>query len=280
MGRCMRIPITKPGKNSLRVNIFDEASRANGSRFGGLRMRWLQEGEQLTGTKPKFNGELMQLKKLGGLCYATEELFEDAQTLEATLSQAFAEECSFTVEQSAMTGTGAGAGEMLGVLNSPALITVAKESGQSAGTFVSVNIEKMYQRMYAAGRHRAVWFVNAEAETALIPLTIESGSRPVYIPATNPGEYAMMLGCPVVPVEYLPVIGTKGDLLLCDPSQYLIVDKNSMQTTPSIHVRFNYDEMAFKFIYRVDGQPSWPKPIAPLNGTLDVSSFVTLAARG
>ena len=44
-------------------------------------------------------------------------------------------------------------------------------------------------------------------------------------------------------------------------------------------MRFEYDEMAFKFTYRCNGMPSWYSVGTPAKGTTTRSPYVALAAR-
>jgi len=88
-------------------------------------------------------------------------------------------------------------------------------------------------------------------------------------------------GRPVIPIEQASAIGDLGDISLVDMNQYLLADKNSVQTASSMHVMFNYDEMVFRVIYRVDGQPAFNSPLTPYKGTSGrtLGAFVTLQAR-
>jgi len=52
-----------------------------------------------------------------------------------------------------------------------------------------------------------------------------------------------------------------------------------LRSETSIHVAFDTDHTAFRFIFRIGGQPWWSAPIAALNGTFTQSPFVTLEAR-
>ncbi|MCL2375291.1 MAG: phage major capsid protein [Firmicutes bacterium] len=89
--KCKRIPLTT-NANSLKINAIDEISRANGSRWGGLQTYWENEADQFTASKPKFRQMELSLKKLTGLCYATDELLQDASALEKVIKEGFAEE--------------------------------------------------------------------------------------------------------------------------------------------------------------------------------------------
>jgi HK97 family phage major capsid protein len=224
----------------------------------------------------------LNLKKLIGLCYATGELLSDSTALEAVISQAFAEEFGFKVDDAIYRGTGAG--QPLGFLNSPALISVPKTASQTADTITFNNVLDMWTRMWARSRANSAWFVNQECEPQLMKMTIATGTysgSTVYMPPTGISglPYYTLFGRPVIPVEYASALGDEGDISLVDLSQYMLIDKGGINAASSLHVRFLYDESVFRFIYRVDGQPIWKKPLTPYKGASTLSPFITLAAR-
>jgi len=273
--KCKKIPIST-NANGLKINALDDSSRANGARWGGIQTYWENEADQLIASKPKFRTMDLSLKKLTGLCYATDELLQDASALQSVITQGFAEEFGFKIDDVILNGTGSG--QPLGILNSPALVTVEKENGQTDKITVE-NLIKMWSRCWGRSRANAVWYINQELEPYLYTLTV--GDKPVYIPAGGLSEkpYGTLFGRPVVPLEQCSAAGSVGDIILGDLSQYLLIDKGGINAASSIHVRFLYDESVFRFIYRVDGQPIWNKPITPYKGSSTLSPFVTLAAR-
>ena len=274
--KVKKIPIST-NANGMKINAIDEDSRANGSRWGGVQTYWEGEADELTASKPKFRQMELSLKKLTGLCYATDELLQDAAALEAVIRQAFAEEFGFKIDDAILSGSGEG--EPLGILNSGAIVTVAKEASQTDIITVE-NLIKMWNRLWSRSRANAVWYINQELEPYLYTLKI--GDKPVYIPAGGLSEkpYGTLFGRPVVPIEQCSAAGEVGDIILADIGQYLLIDKGGVKSASSIHVRFLYDENVFRFIYRVDGKPIWTKPLTPYKGSATVSPFVTLAKRG
>ena len=274
--KVKKIPIST-NANGMKINAIDEDSRANGSRWGGVQTYWEGEADELTASKPKFRQMELSLKKLTGLCYATDELLQDAAALEAVIRQAFAEEFGFKIDDAILSGSGEG--EPLGILNSGAIVTVAKEASQTDIITVE-NLIKMWNRLWSRSRANAVWYINQELEPYLYTLKI--GDKPVYIPAGGLSEkpYGTLFGRPVVPIEQCSAAGEVGDIILADIGQYLLIDKGGVKSASSIHVRFLYDENVFRFIYRVDGKPIWTKPLTPYKGSASVSPFVTLAKRG
>ena len=281
VSRTRNIPISA-NSNGIKLPMVDESSRVDGSRWGGVQAYWADEADTVAASKPKFRELDLSLKKLFGLGYATDELLADSVALGAVMNTAFSEELLFKTEDGIINGTGAG--QLLGILNSGAVISVAKESGQVAATVVTANVLNMKTRLPIRSRRNSVWLINQDIEPQLQQLTLGSGTavvllyRPTGVGGNN-SEFDTLLGRPVIPTEYNATLGTAGDIILADLSQYLMIDKGGVSQASSMHVRFINDEMTFRFILRVDGQPAWNKPVAPKNGTATQSPFISLATR-
>lgn len=278
--RCRKIPVSAKA-NGLKINAVAETSRVDGSRWGGVQAYWLAEAAQKTASAPKLRRINLELKKLAGLCYLTDELIEDAAALESVVTQAFSEEFAFKIDDGIFRGDGAG--KPLGLLNAPATVEVSKEPGQAAATVVYENILAMWARMWAPSRRNAVWLINQDIEPQLytMSLAVGTGGAPVYLPAggASAAPYGTLMGRPVIPIEACSTLGTAGDIVLADLSQYLWIDKGGIQQASSIHVKFVYDETVLRFVYRCDGQPWWVSALTPYKGSNTLSPFVTLEER-
>ncbi|NVO13891.1 MAG: phage major capsid protein [Rhodoplanes sp.] len=275
-----KIPISA-NANGLKIPGVDESSRATGSRWGGISTKWAAEGIAGDESKPKYRLVEFDLRKLISKMTITDELLQDSTALTAIAGQAFSEEIMFVTEDAIVEGTGSG--QPLGFMNSQALITVAKEAGQAPGTIVKENIDKMWARCWARSRKNAVWLYNQDIEPQLNSLNgaVGTGGQLVYLP---PGGVAnapnsTLYGRPMIATEYSAALGTPGDLVLVDLSQYTIVDKGGTQFATSMHVAFDTDEMRFRITYRVDGRPMWHQPITPFKGNLTKSPFVAIGQR-
>ncbi|KKM23074.1 hypothetical protein LCGC14_1618840, partial [marine sediment metagenome] len=267
--------------NGLTFNGIDETSRANGSRFGGVQAYWRAEAATVAATKPKFRQIELSLKDLMALYYATDELLKDTVALESVVSKAISAEMRFKIEDAIFNGSGAG--QPLGILSSPALVSVDAETGQVTNTFVYENVCNMWSRMWAPSRLSSVWFINQQVEPQLftMSLAVGTGGAPVYLPpgGASAHPYGTLFSRPVIPVEYAAALGTAGDVMLADCSQYLGIDKGGLQQDSSMHVRFIYNEMAYRFTFRFDGQPLWNSPLTPYKGTgSTLSPFIVRTA--
>lgn len=278
--RVRRVPISA-NSNALKTFAVDETSRANGSRWGGVASYWTPEAGAMTASRPKLRMLSLELHKMTALFYATDELLADAAALSSIMQQALPEEINFRVEDAIVHGTGAG--QPAGILNSAAKVAVAKETGQAAATVVFQNIVNMYSRMWAPSRANAVWFINQDIEPQLfsMSLAVGTGGVPVYMPANGVAgsPFATLMGRPVIPVEYCETVGTEGDIIFADMSQYLMIDKGGIESASSMHVQFLTNEMTFRFVYRTDGQSVWNAPLTPFKGSATKSPFITLAVR-
>jgi HK97 family phage major capsid protein len=264
------------GSNSMTINGIDESSRVNGSRHGGVQSYWVGEGSDLTASRPKFRRIELRLKKLAVLAYATDELVSDASMLEQEISAAVQDELNFKLQDGIINGTGSG--QMLGILNSPAAVQVAEETSQTDDTIVYANIVKMYSRFWG---NDGIWIANRDTFPQLAQMSLEvgDGGSAVYLPANGAAgrPYNTLMGMPLFFIEQCPTLGDVGDIMLIDPSQYILADKGGIQTAMSIHVQFVNDEIVYRWTMRVDGQPSWNSALTPYKGSATRSPFVTLA---
>ena len=256
---------------------------------GGVQAYWEGEGLQLTQSKLALESTTVRLNKLTALVPVTEELMEDAPTLDGYLRRKVPEKFDFAVNLALIQGNGVG--RPLGILNSGALVTVAKETSQVADTVVAENVIKMYSRMYGPSRLNAIWLINQDIEPQLITMNVpvknvagseNVGGSTVYMPAggLSGAPYGTLFNRPVVPTQACETLGDLGDIIFADMTQYLsVVKTGGIRQDVSIHLWFDYDTAAYRFIFRIGGQPWWGSAIDPRDGTNTLSPFVALAAR-
>lgn len=277
--RAFNLPIG-PNSNGTTLNMVDETSRADGSRWGGVRGYWLAEADEKTKSKPTFDQIEPKLKKVIALVYATDEVLMDATQLGALLSILPPQELDFQKDDKAVNGSGVGV--PLGILNSTALVAQAAEGAQAAATVVSQNIINMYSRREGSPANY-VWFINQEVEPQLhaLNLPVGTGGALVYMPpgGLSGAPYGSLYGRPVIAIEQAAALGTVGDIMFVNMMKYLTINKGGVQQAESIHVRFIYDESVFRFVERVDGMPMVKSPLTPYKGSNTRSPFVALATR-
>lgn len=279
-GKCQKVPISGNANGTV-INGFDETSRAS-STAGGVVIYWAEEAAEKTSSKPKFRRVELNLKKMIGLCYLTDEMIMDAATIQATVGNAFKGAMDFTLQNAIINGTGAGM--PLGVLNAGCLVSVSAEAGQAADTVVTENIVKMYARRFASQTGNYAWYYNQDIEPQLLTmsLSVGTGGAPVYMPpgGLNDSPYGKLMGLPAYAIEQCPTLGDAGDIILANFADgYVLAEKGGLKQDMSIHVRYVYDETALRFVLRVDGQPWRASALTPFKGSNTQSHFIALEAR-
>ncbi|MCX5810165.1 MAG: phage major capsid protein [Proteobacteria bacterium] len=253
-----------------------DASTHNAGLFG-LTGTWMAESGSATEVFAKMRQITLNANKLACYTSASNELVADGISFEQQLSDAIVKTIGWYLDYGFIQGLGAG--WPLGILNSPSLITVAKETGQIANTILYHNIVKMYARLAPQCMKNAVWIANQTTIPAMLTMTITVGTGGAFIPAVvqSNGKF-YLLGKEVLFTEKCPALSSKGDIILADLSEYTIGLRKDVSLDKSNAPGWLKDESSYRAIVRADGQAKWNAPISPKTGDT-LSWAVTLAAR-
>ena len=276
-----RSTVIPMASETLTIPIIKDTTHAS-TVFGGVRAYWNAEAGDVSSdsSEPAFGQLKMTAHKLTGYTVTSNELLADsAIALEALLMRLFGLALPYFEDDSFINGDGAGEPE--GILNSPALVTVAKETGQAATTIVSENLDKMWSRMLPSSKSRAVWLGHPDTfpQLASLSRSVGTGGSSVWISNMVGGPPSSIYGRPVIETEKAQTLGTKGDIYLADFSYYMIGDRQALTVDASPHVKFTTDEMVWRFIQRLDGRSWLRSALTPRNGSNTLSPFVALATR-
>lgn len=254
---------------------------------GGIRATWREEGSQLAQSKPVIRDRTIKLGSLTCLVPVTEELMEDAPAMETYIRRKAPDAMTYKVNEALLFGTGVG--QPTGACVAPSVVTVAKESGQTADTIVYPNVKKMYSRMYGPCRKTAVWLYNQDCETQLfdlflgMPASSPVTGHPVFMPAggISGQPYATLYGRPMIPLENCAALGDLGDIIFWDPKKYLTLTKQGQQVKQdvSMHLFFDWNMRAFRFGLRLGGESWWTRAFTRAKGANTLGATVVLEDR-
>lgn len=254
---CDEIPVTS---NHVGIPVDGTAPWDASS---AVRSSWIEEGVAPDAQVPNLSLTTFRPKKLITLVPVTEELAEDSPALNAWLPNAMGRAATWTINDAIINGLGAG--RMLGILASNSLITVGKETAQSAGSIVAGNVAKMMARCLDLDGAR--WLANPDAIEQITQLSglWDSGTRTLG-------------GLPITLSEACPALGQPGDLILANLSGYRVANRGQLLAESS-HLYFDQDLKVFRLTTRIDGAPILAAPTTPPNSSHTRSHFVALAAR-
>ena len=271
--RVTQVPMTHP-KVSFNARTDKDHST---SVSGGLTVARRAETQTQSSSRMAVEQVTLNATALFGLSYATEEILARSPiSFAAVLEAGFRDQFSSHLVNERLNGTGVG--EYEGIMNNPALITVAKEAGQTADTIEFDNIAKMRARCWSYGK--AIWLANHDTLPQLMTLVFPGtlGGQPVWQASAREDHPDTLFGKPLILTEYCQTLGDKGDIVLVDWSQYLEGTYKPLRSAESIHVRFINHERTFKFWIENDARGWWRSALTPKNGST-LSPFITLAAR-
>ncbi len=275
--RCNVVPVT----GNTYVQVLDIG--APWAASGGIQAYWKGEKSLLSESKVDLKDTTKRLCKLTAVCPVTEELMEDAPSLDGYLRRKIASTFDFKINLAILQGVGA-AGQPSGILPAPCLITVDAEAGQDADTVTYGNIVAMWGRLAPGSENNAVWLMHKDVWPQLLTLgmMIGTGGTPVFLPADAAAGRPLqtLMGRPIFTTQACETLGDKGDIILADLTQYQVILKTAgMRTDVSAHVYFLWDTLCYKFVIRIDGAPLWPLAVASRDGSNTYSPFVCLAER-
>jgi HK97 family phage major capsid protein len=271
-----RADVWPMASSSIAAPGFDDGDHSD-NLYGGFAGGWANEGDDLDLEEVKLRLVKLRARKLGILARVSNELIADGVSFDSQLGAAIVKALGWFMDRAFFAGNGASA--PMGIFNSPATITVAKEANQAADTIVYANLAKMFARIPPGSHERAVWVANSTTIPQLLQLSVPVGTGGSHVPVlTESGGQFRMLTRPVIFTEKVPALGDRADIGLYDFSQYAIGMRAEFSLAKSMHAGFQKDSVFYRGILRVDGQPKLTAPLTPANGDT-LSPFVVLAER-
>jgi len=269
------IPMTS---DSVKIPYVNDTSHA-ATVFGGVSGVWTAEAEQKSAKKPTFGQMELTPHKLAAITYASNELIDDSMiAIAALLKRMFGSALGYFEDDAFIVGTGAG--QPLGIQNCGCTINNPRNT---VNRVMIEDLAEMWMRLLPASYKYAYWVINP----TVIPEILEmgsgnaadaSGKNLVYTENIKDTLVWKIFGRPVLISEKMQALGTQGDIGLYDFRYYLIGDRQPVTIDASEHIRFDYDETAWRAVLRVAGQ-CWPAaPMTLRRGGTTQSPFVQLDA--
>jgi HK97 family phage major capsid protein len=242
--------------------------------FAGVQMYWTAEAQTRTETEPAFKQMELKAWELSGYSVSSNVLLQDSVIgLEKFLMTLFAKAIAWFEEYAFLQGNGVG--KPLGMLTAGAALSV----GRATSNLVQfADVAGMWAKLLPASWGSAVWTFSPSVVPQLLQLK-DGANRAIFISIDQGITKApnwSLLGRPAFATEKVPPLGSSGDLMLLDPALYVIGDRMSVEVAASEHVNFLKNQMTWRVVERVDGQPWMEKPITLQDGSTQVSPFVYL----
>lgn len=267
--------VVKMNRKSQEFPVLDiETAPTAGqtSYAGGVLGYWIEEATQITESEPRFKLLELTLHKLATYSLISNELRNDFADIDGILARALAKAVGSSEEYAFFRGDGTG--KPLGILNSGCLISPQRGTASEVDL---ADLAQMVSDFMPDSHSKACWFISPVVYDQLI---YQITAPLAWLPDLKTHwQQATLLGFPIHVVECLPDLNTAGDIILADPSYYLIGDDPAgMEISITEHYRFPYDQVTFRVTKRVDGRPMLGTYWTAEDGASTYSPFVVLAA--
>ena len=240
---------------------------ANDSYFAGVSFTWTDEGGDKTETEPTFDFITLTAHELSGYTALTDALLDDsAVNLMNFLTNLFGKAWYWTTDRAFIQGSG-GSTQPLGILNDPNVITVNRTTASTVTVDDVLAMEAALPSVFDAN---AVWIGSKAVRSALRGQKDDNGALILTesFQQSARGAETRLLGYPFLLADgKVSSLGTTGDLILCDRSQYYIGDRKRFSMDVSKHYLFKSNKTAIRVVGRVDGQPAISDAFVVLGST-------------
>lgn len=234
--------------------------------FGGMQYFWGADGAPRLESEPNFKAVELVKEELTGYALVSRPLFHDGAGFPAFIKLLIGHLIAWLEDWYFFQGNGAG--QPQGVIGSPASIKVSRNTPNK---FVLADAEAMIAKLPPGCYNRAIWALS----TSALGSNGWSGMTGII-----PNADMKLYGRPVVPTDALPALGTVGDVVLMDPSAYLIADHEeeggSLEIAISEHIKLLTNQVVVRVLRRLDGRPWMDQPMTLGDGSTQASPFVVL----
>lgn len=275
----------------LSVPVLDNLSQASSTQaLGGLVFNWAEEGAGITPSAPTFGAAVLEARKAAAYIQGVSNefvndaagAFGDFTARVVSLGYKWFEDDVFI--------NGTGVGEPQGLINAPCAVAVSRTGSSKVQ---QVDIATMFRALHPAAKMSGFtpgftnvrWLMSASVMDQILELYFAIGT-PVN-QAVAPSDWFQagdgdrvgpsMLGLPVSVTDHQPAVGSKGDVILADLSQFLIGDRMAMTIERSAESpgAFGSDSSNFRIKSRLDGR-YWVQGSTTTEAGQSVSPVVVL----
>jgi HK97 family phage major capsid protein len=238
--------------------------------IGGINFTWGSSQSPIE-TEPTFTElDLVAWDLLGVVKMSNQMLMDIGPRGEDSLISLFGRAAAWSTEYAFFQGKGAGQSMPLGLLNSPGALTVSRTTpNQIANT----DIAKMASELLPYSWKNAIWACSPTCLAQVVALSNYFINQTEHESA-NCGT---LLTRPLFVTDKLQALGSTGDLVLFDPSLYVVgVRQEILVEASGEGPSFGTYQTYFRIWLRIDGKPWVSKSITLADGTTKVSPYVIL----
>jgi HK97 family phage major capsid protein len=273
------------------IPLLDNPSQASGAQaLGGLMFSLVEAGATIPVSNPGLGRMALEARKIAAYLQGVpNELADDAAGAMGDLLARVIAIGHAWYEDDLFIANGTGAGQPQSLAAASCAVTVNRGTSD---TVALPDIASMAQSLHPAALQAGYmpgltcvrWLLATEVFNQLLEMYLAVGT-PANTAASPSAWFSLgdgydtapsLLGLPATPTDHQPALGSRGDLILADLSQYVVADRLTMtversQSGPS----WAANASDFRIRSRVDGRP-WVQSQTTTEAGATVSPVVVL----
>lgn len=272
--RCRQIPSGDQPDAELPFPMLDQTGTKG--LYSGVIVYPMSEGGATTvNTGIKFKQGILKPLEFGAILPPiTEKLLRNSPALGAFVTGLLRDAITAYIENQVVSG--GGVTTPLGFVGCAAQYLVARTTTNQVNYMDIVN---MLTRILPRGNY--VWVAHPLVKAQLMSMTDGAGQL-IWAFNGREGEPQSLGGLPLIYNEFMPALGSTGDIALVDLSYYLLRNGAPVRITDDMGLsgtNFSTNMRSIKGVFSIDGQPWLQGTVKLQDGTTEVSPFVLLQTK-
>ncbi len=269
--RANKVPMWSATTYCPTVNTTTAQSAGTPPFFGGMLFTWGFQ-EVPPNTAATFSQVELTAWDLIGVTPISNQMLADlGPDGEKALVNVFGKAAAWFTEYAFFTGMGAGTQMPLGITNSKGKF-VARASGNVVS---NTDIGTMSAALLPFSWGNAIWACHPTVLAQVAKIT----NFQLNVDITrHPGAVGTLMTMPLYVTDKLPTLGSQGDIVLFDPSLYVVGVRSEVMIDVSDEQLFQTNQTMFRVWLRIDGRPQVSNLITLSDGSTTVSPYVILQA--
>jgi HK97 family phage major capsid protein len=238
--------------------------QTDADEYGSVSGQWISEAEEKPATEAKFEQQIITAYEYAAYTELSHSLISrSAIGMEALIGDLFRKKVMDAMDTAFLTGNGNG--KPTGILNTTGIREVAR---QTVGTVAYQDLVELEFALRSYHRSGAMYLCSDPA-LKTFKGTLDTTGRPLFTPSVAGSLPDRLNGYTYLGTHRLPQLGSEGDIVFVDLSEYIIPMEAEIVVKTSDDYKFQNNVRAFVVFVIVGGELVQPRAASELK---DVTS--------
>lgn len=238
--------------------------QTDADEYGSVSGQWISEAQEKPATEAKFEQQIITAYEYAAYTELSHSLISrSAIGMEALIGDLFRKKVQDAMDTAFLTGNGNG--KPTGILNTTGIREVARQTVGTVAYQDLVELEFALRSYHRAG----AMYLCSDPALKTFKGTLDTTGRPLFTPSVAGSLPDRLNGYSYLGTHRLPQLGSEGDIVFVDLSEYIIPMEAEIVVKTSDDYKFQNNVRAFVVFVIVGGELVQPRAASELK---DVTS--------